>query len=169
MSAYYSSGNTKKAIIIIIALVLVLAAMLYFISTSGTKEKILSQEEIIQKQTEELNSLREEALANPLTEEEIKSQNKELERLNAKKVRAGVGKNRGRPYRKKKGPLIVVSANCNLSKSAKNIPGVDVCVVKDLNAELLAPGASVGRFTIFTEKAIEILEKEKLFFNKVKK
>ena len=93
---------------------------------------------------------------------------KELERISNKTIRAGVGKNRGRPYKKKKGPLFVVSGKCNLLRSAKNIPGVDVCVVKDLNAELLAPGATPGRLTIFTEKAIEMLEKEKLFFNKVK-
>ena len=93
----------------------------------------------------------------------------ELARIQSKKIRVGKGKNRGRPYKKKKGPLFVVSGGCNLLRSAKNIPGVDVCVVKDLNVELLAPGADIGRLTIFTEKAIEILEKDKLFFNKVKK
>ena len=75
---------------------------------------------------------------------------KELERISEKTIRAGVGKNRGRPYKKKKGPLFVVSGKCNLLKAAKNVPGVDVCVVKDLNAELLAPGATPGRLTIFT-------------------
>src|SRR3990167_1169224 len=50
---------------------------------------------------------------------------KELERCEKKKVRAGKGKTRGRRYRKKVGPLIVVSKDCKLLKSAVNIPGVD--------------------------------------------
>ncbi len=87
----------------------------------------------------------------------------ELERVNKKKVRAGKGKSRGRTYKKKKGPLIVVSKECELQKSAKSIPGVDVCLVKNLNADLLAPGADIGRLTIWTEGAIERLSKEKLF------
>jgi hypothetical protein len=32
-----------------------------------------------------------------------------------------------------------------------------------LNAELLAPGAMPGRVTLWTENAINILEKDKLF------
>ncbi|MBS3170285.1 50S ribosomal protein L4 [Candidatus Woesearchaeota archaeon] len=91
---------------------------------------------------------------------------KELERIAQKKIRAGKGKNRGRPYRKKKGPLIVVSKKCSLLDAAKNIQGVDVCIVKQLNAELLAPGTDAGRLTIWTDKALEIMEKEKLFYEK---
>lgn len=87
----------------------------------------------------------------------------ELNRASVKKIRAGKGKMRGRKYVKKKGPLIVVANECNLLKSAKNIAGVDVVKVNELNAELLAPGADVGRLTLFTQKAIERLEKENLF------
>ncbi len=86
----------------------------------------------------------------------------ELNRL-IRHVRAGKGKYRGRKYRTKVGPLIVVSDKCDLIKSAKNLLGIDVVQVKNLNAELLAPGTVPGRLTIFTEAAIEKLQKEKLF------
>src|SRR3989344_2283194 len=72
---------------------------------------------------------------------------KELARAAIKKVRAGKGKNRGRKYRKKTSLLIVVSENCSLVKSAKNIPGVQVAIIDKLNPELLAPGTHAGRLT----------------------
>lgn len=87
----------------------------------------------------------------------------ELLRVIKKKVRSGKGKLRGRKYNKKKGPLIVVSKECNLIKAIKNIPGFDVVKVNNLNAELLAPGTIVGRLTLWSEAAIAKLEKEKLF------
>ncbi len=87
----------------------------------------------------------------------------ELNRVNKRKVRAGKGKSRGRKYRKKKGPLIVVSKECKLLNSASNIPGIDVCEVRNVNAELLAPGCIPGRLTLWTKPAVEILEKERLF------
>jgi large subunit ribosomal protein L4e len=87
----------------------------------------------------------------------------EVERLQVKKVRAGHGKSRGRRYNKKVGPLIVVSEVCKLRKAAANIPGVQIVSVKKLNAELLAPGTDIGRLTIYTEKALEVMKTEKLF------
>lgn len=87
----------------------------------------------------------------------------ELERSMVKKIRAGLGKLRGRKYQKKKGLLLVVGEDCPLLKSARNIPGIDAVKVEQLNAELLAPGAQPGRITIFTENAIKILEEKKLF------
>ncbi len=80
-----------------------------------------------------------------------------------RKIRAGKGKSRGRKYRTGVGPLFVVSDKCNVMNAAKNILGVDVVKVNSLNAELLAPGTMPGRLTIFTEKAIERLQKENLF------
>jgi len=91
----------------------------------------------------------------------------ELERVEYKKVRAGKGKSRARPYRKKKGLLIVVSSkDVPLFKAASNIQGFNVVEVKNLNVELLAPGAQPGRATLFTEQAIEILRRDKLFLDK---
>ena len=94
---------------------------------------------------------------------------KEIERVAEKKIRSGKGKNRGRPYRKKVGPLFVVSKKCSLMRSAINLNGVDICTVKDLNAELLAPGTDAGRLTVWSEKALEIMDKEKLFYTKENK
>lgn len=91
--------------------------------------------------------------------------NEELERIEERKVRAGKGKSRGRKYKLKKGPLIVVSTKCKLEKAARNIPGVDVAVVGSLNAELLAPGTMAGRLTIWSDRAIERLAKENMFTN----
>ena len=88
---------------------------------------------------------------------------KELERSKLKTIRAGIGKMRGRKYKTKKGILMVVSGECPLIKSAKNIPGLEVVFVKSINAELLAPGALPGRVTLWTEKAIDLIGKENLF------
>ncbi len=87
----------------------------------------------------------------------------ELERTLVKKIRAGLGKLRGRKYQRKKGILIVVGEDCPLLKSAQNLPGLDIVKPNQLNAQLLAPGAQPGRITLYTENAINKLEKEKLF------
>jgi len=90
----------------------------------------------------------------------------ELQRAAQKKIRAGKGKARGRPYKKRKGPLLVVSGNCPLLKTAKNIPGIDIVTVSRINAKQLAPGGSPARLTLFTKKAIETLDKKQLFITK---
>lgn len=87
----------------------------------------------------------------------------ELERSSIKKVRAGRGKARGRRYQKRKGPLIIVGDDCALMKSAKNIPGIDIIRIRSINAQLLAPGCSIGRLTLLTKSAVEKLDKDKLF------
>jgi large subunit ribosomal protein L4e len=87
----------------------------------------------------------------------------ELERSAIVKVRAGQGKSRGRKYKRRKGPLVVVAGECKALKAAEGIPGVDIVQVKHLNAELLAPGTHIGRLTLFTENAIKMIEAEKLF------
>ncbi|MBI4150414.1 50S ribosomal protein L4 [Candidatus Woesearchaeota archaeon] len=89
----------------------------------------------------------------------------ELERAAVRHVRAGLGKNRGRPYQHRKGPLVVVSGECPLLLRVQNIPGVDVVRVDQLNAHILAPGADIGRLTIFSEAAIERLAAERLYMN----
>lgn len=75
----------------------------------------------------------------------------------SRKVRAGKGKRRGRKIKQAVGPLIVVAENDGIMKAAENIPGLDVVAVKDLNAEVLAPGAHPGRLTVWTVGAIEKL------------
>jgi len=74
-----------------------------------------------------------------------------------RKIRAGRGKTRGRKYKSPKGPLLVVGEDKGISLGARNHPGVDIVVVDNLNAELLAPGTHPGRLTIYTRSAIEKL------------
>ena len=74
-----------------------------------------------------------------------------------KKVRAGRGKMRGRKYKRAKSLLIVVGKPAKLYKAARNLEGVDVVEVRNLNAELLAPGTLPGRLTLWTETALQAL------------
>jgi large subunit ribosomal protein L4e len=74
-------------------------------------------------------------------------------------IRAGKGKCRGRKMKQAVGPLLVVNENKGIVEAAGNIPGLDVVAVKNLNAEMLAPGAHPGRLTIWTNGAIETLRK----------
>ncbi|MBI2232728.1 MAG: 50S ribosomal protein L4 [Candidatus Aenigmarchaeota archaeon] len=82
----------------------------------------------------------------------------ELERCAVKKVRAGKGKMRGRQYRKKKGPLVIVSKECSLSRAARNITGVDVSTAGSMTVEALAPGTHAGRLMIITKPAIQKID-----------
>lgn len=74
------------------------------------------------------------------------------------KVRGGKARLRGRGYKVGKGPLIVVSEDKGVGKAARNIPGVDVVKVKDLNVELLAPGTHIGRLTLWDEASFKALD-----------
>jgi large subunit ribosomal protein L4e len=87
----------------------------------------------------------------------------ELDRSKERKIRAGVGTRRGRKYKTKVGPLIVVSKACPAMLAADNLQGVEVSVVNNLNAELLAPGGDIGRTTVWSKSALEKLDKDKLF------
>ncbi|MBL7055237.1 50S ribosomal protein L4 [Candidatus Woesearchaeota archaeon] len=87
----------------------------------------------------------------------------ELKRVGKKKIRAGKGKSRGRKYIRKKGMLIVVSKKSKLMDAAKNISGIEVVEIKNLNAEILAPGTKMGRATLWSEDAIDALRKGGLF------
>jgi large subunit ribosomal protein L4e len=73
------------------------------------------------------------------------------------KIRAGKGKMRGRKRKRAVGPLIVVSENGGIVEAARNLSGVDVAYVGDLNTELLAPGTHVGRLTVWAKPSIEEL------------
>ncbi len=88
----------------------------------------------------------------------------ELKRTEEVRERSGKGKNRGRRHTQKPGLLIVVSEeDADVVKAANNLPGVEAFFVKNLNAEVLAPGTHPGRVTLFTDKAIDVLEEEEVF------
>ena len=74
-----------------------------------------------------------------------------------RKIRAGKGKRRGRKYKKRKSILIVIGKDAPLYKAARNLEGIDICAVRNLNAELLAPGTEPGRLTVWSEDAIKTL------------
>ncbi len=84
----------------------------------------------------------------------------DIQRVKAsKKIRAGKGKRRGRKIKQAVGPLIVIAENHGLTEAANNIPGVQVSKVNDLNPEILAPGTHPGRLTLWTNSALERLDK----------
>ncbi|RLI97811.1 MAG: 50S ribosomal protein L4 [Candidatus Aenigmatarchaeota archaeon] len=83
----------------------------------------------------------------------------ELKKASKKKARAGRGKTRGRRARTRKGPLIIVSDDKGIKKSASNIAGVDAIELKNLSVEMLAPGTHPGRLCIWTRSAMEELNK----------
>jgi large subunit ribosomal protein L4e len=72
--------------------------------------------------------------------------------------RAGKGKMRGRRKKKAIGPLIVITRNEGIVEAARNLPGVDVAYLKDLNPVLLAPGTHPGRLTVWTRASIAELK-----------
>lgn len=74
----------------------------------------------------------------------------------SRKVRAGRGKMRGRRYKQRKSLLIVTSTSP--LRSARNLAGVDVVTIDQLNVEHLAPGMQAGRLTVWTESALTRLE-----------
>jgi len=84
---------------------------------------------------------------------------REMERTRVKKVRAGKGTARNRKYKRKTGPLIIVSEDKGIAKAGRNIAGVDVVTVNDLTVELLAPGTQPGRLCIWSQSALQGLEK----------
>jgi large subunit ribosomal protein L4e len=77
----------------------------------------------------------------------------------SRKIRAGKGKRRGRKMKQAVGPLIVVAENKGIFDAASNLPGVDVVIVNNLNAEMLAPGTTPGRLTLWAKGALEQLDK----------
>lgn len=82
----------------------------------------------------------------------------ELKRLKEKKIRVGRGKMRGRKYKKKIGPLIVIDKDGGIGKACRNLVGVDVKNVKKVSVEDLAPGAHAGRLTVWSKSSIEKLQ-----------
>ena len=83
----------------------------------------------------------------------------EFKRAKVKTIRAGKGKRRGRKYKKRKGPLVVIKEDFGIYKAARNIAGVDVVNVENLSVEHLAPGTHAGRLTVWTQSAFKALSK----------
>ncbi len=73
------------------------------------------------------------------------------------KERAGKGKRRGRRLKHAVGPLIVVDKNDGIANAARNLLGVDITTVNNLNVGLLAPGTHPGRLTLWSKSAFEKL------------
>jgi large subunit ribosomal protein L4e len=76
-----------------------------------------------------------------------------------RRLRAGKGKMRDRTHVQKLGPCIVYAQDNGVVRAFRNIPGVDLINVNQLNILRLAPGGHVGRFLIFTQDAFENLDK----------
>ena len=76
----------------------------------------------------------------------------------SRRMRAGKGKLRNRRHVQKLGPLVVYDQDQGITKAFRNIPGVDVIQVDNLNILKLAPGGHVGRFVIWTESAFKKLD-----------
>jgi large subunit ribosomal protein L4e len=72
--------------------------------------------------------------------------------------RAGKGKRRGRRTKHAVGPLLVVAEKSDVFHAARNLLGVDISTVNNLNAELLAPGTHPGRLTVWSKSAFEKLD-----------
>ena len=77
----------------------------------------------------------------------------------SRKIRAGKGKMRGRKMKQAIGPLLVITKNNGVAEAARNLPGIEIVSVENLNAELLAPGTHPGRLTVWTNSAFETLDK----------
>eukprot|EP00475_Leptophrys_vorax_P010967 TRINITY_DN1751_c0_g1_i1.p1 TRINITY_DN1751_c0_g1~~TRINITY_DN1751_c0_g1_i1.p1 ORF type:complete len:458 (-),score=137.08 TRINITY_DN1751_c0_g1_i1:50-1423(-) len=73
-------------------------------------------------------------------------------------VRAGKGKMRNRRFVKRRGPLIVYNKDDGITKAFRNLPGVELCHVKNLNVLTLAPGGHLGRFVVWTKSAFTALD-----------
>ncbi len=80
-----------------------------------------------------------------------------------RKIRSGRSRLRKGGYREPKSVLIVYANDKGVHKATRNIPGVEAVNVKDLNAELLAPGGQPGRLVLWTKGAIDALKNDQLF------
>lgn len=76
----------------------------------------------------------------------------------ASKARSGKPRLRGRVKRVGRGPLIVVYEDRGVGLAMRNIPGVDVVELRNLNPEHLAPGGCPGRLTVWSLSAFRKLD-----------
>jgi len=76
----------------------------------------------------------------------------------SRKIRAGAGKARNRRYVQRRGPLVIYDVSEGMDKAFRNLPGVELSVVDNLNLLDLAPGGHLGRFCVWTRGAFEKLD-----------
>ncbi len=85
----------------------------------------------------------------------------ELRRVaDSPKRNTGKARLRGRVYRSRVGPLIVVTNDRGIGKAAGGVPGLDVVRADSLDIVHLAPGGVPGRLTVWTESALGALSTE---------
>jgi len=77
---------------------------------------------------------------------------------NSKRVRAGIGKTRGRRHKQKLGPVIVYGEDAGVARAFRNIPGITLLHVERLNLLKIAPGGHLGRLIVWTESAFRKLD-----------
>merc|ERR1712157_219037 len=77
----------------------------------------------------------------------------------SKKIRAGKGKARNRRYTLRRGPLVIYKSNDGVEQAFRNLPGVELCCVDRLNLLQLAPGGHMGRFCVWSQAALEALDR----------
>ena len=85
----------------------------------------------------------------------------DVDRLEARKVRSGQSRLRGRSKKVGKSVLFVTKDISNLSKAIGSLPGVEVKKVTELSILDLAPGAHPIRLTVYSKSAIEEIAKIK--------
>ena len=85
----------------------------------------------------------------------------DIDRLEARKVRSGQSRLRGRSKKVGKSILFVTKEDSNISKAIGSLPGVEVRKVTDLSVLDLAPGAHPIRLTVYSKSAIEEIAKIK--------
>ena len=77
----------------------------------------------------------------------------------SKKIRSGKGKMRNRRYTMRRGPLVIYAQNDGIELVFRNLPGVELCCVDRLNLLQLAPGGHMGRFCVWSQAALDSLDK----------
>jgi large subunit ribosomal protein L4e len=82
----------------------------------------------------------------------------ELKRLyGGVKRQSGKARMRGRAYKERVGPLIVVSNDRGIGRAADSIPGVKVVPVDSVSVLHLAPAGVAGRLTLWTASSLDML------------
>ena len=76
----------------------------------------------------------------------------------SRKIRAGKGKMRNRRHTQRLGPLVIYNEDRGITQAFRNIPGVELADVNNLNLLQLAPGGHLGRFIIWSQAAFEKLD-----------